>query len=230
MATRKKTPSKKAAAPAGDKIDKLVDKYKKKSAPIKAREAANQAAKARQLPVKSGASSVTTSGGKELVKSGGRSVASSTGSKALKTVLSPGTKLAARAGLVGLAGYAGYKVGQAINKKFNISGWIVDKLMEKKDQRVNAMLKSTSNDLPDRGPGGVKLGKSPTGNGAKASSAPQKASSTPNKTVKTKGGNYPIYKKTSNEAKEFRSAFAAARKAGKKEFTWQGRKYNTKVK
>lgn len=226
MATRKKTPSKKAAAPAGDKIDKLVDKYKKKSAPIKAREAANQAAKARQLPVKSG----TSSGGKNIVKSGGRSVISTTKGKTLKTVLSPGTKLAVRAGAVGLAGLAGYGIGKALNKKFNISGKIVDKLMEKKDQRVSAMLKSTSNDLPDTGPGGVKLGKSPTGNGAKASSAPQKASSAPIKTVKTKGGDYPSYKKTSNEAKEFRSAFAAARKAGKKEFTWQGRKYNTKVK
>lgn len=41
---------------------------------------------------------------------------------------------------------------------------------------------------------------------------------------------YPVYKKDSAEAKDFRSAFAAARKAGKSEFTWQGRKYNTKIK
>jgi hypothetical protein len=31
-------------------------------------------------------------------------------------------------------------------------------------------------------------------------------------------------------AQKFDSAFAAAKKAGKKEFTWKGKKYNTKVK
>jgi hypothetical protein len=46
----------------------------------------------------------------------------------------------------------------------------------------------------------------------------------------TKAGTYPIYKKKSDSAKNFRSAFADARKAGKKTFTWQGRKYTTKVK
>jgi len=48
--------------------------------------------------------------------------------------------------------------------------------------------------------------------------------------VKTGGGAYPVYKKGSKTAQDFRSAFAAARKAGKGEFTWQGRRYNTKVK
>jgi len=48
--------------------------------------------------------------------------------------------------------------------------------------------------------------------------------------VKTKDDYYPIYKKKSNEAKSFRTAFADARKAGEKVFTWNGRKYNTKVK
>ena len=47
---------------------------------------------------------------------------------------------------------------------------------------------------------------------------------------RTKGGDYPIYKKKSAEAGSFRHAFAAARKTGKKTFTWRGRKYNTKVK
>ena len=60
--------------------------------------------------------------------------------------------------------------------------------------------------------------------------AAPKASSKPVKTVKTKGGDYPVYKKSSSEAQSFRSAFAAARKSGKKVFEWQGRKYNTKVK
>jgi hypothetical protein len=33
-----------------------------------------------------------------------------------------------------------------------------------------------------------------------------------------------------SSAKQFDSAFAAAKKAGKKEFTWNGKKYNTKTK
>lgn len=48
--------------------------------------------------------------------------------------------------------------------------------------------------------------------------------------VQTKGGSYPVYKKGSQTAQSFRGAFATARKAGKKEFSWQGRRYNTKVK
>ena len=50
------------------------------------------------------------------------------------------------------------------------------------------------------------------------------------KVVKTKGGEYPVYKKKTKAATGFRAAFAVARKAGKKIFTWQGRKYTTKVK
>ncbi len=48
--------------------------------------------------------------------------------------------------------------------------------------------------------------------------------------VQTKGGNYPVYPKKSSQAASFRSAFASARKAGKKTFTWEGRLYNTKLK
>lgn len=49
-------------------------------------------------------------------------------------------------------------------------------------------------------------------------------------TSKATGGKYPVYNKNSSQAASFRAAFADARKAGKKEFTWEGRKYNTKVK
>lgn len=45
--------------------------------------------------------------------------------------------------------------------------------------------------------------------------------------VKTKAGDYPIYDKNSDEASDFRQAFASARKSGKKKFTWQGRSYTT---
>jgi len=55
-------------------------------------------------------------------------------------------------------------------------------------------------------------------------------SSTPAKFVKTKGGDYPMYEKKSDEAKSFRSAFAAARKGGAKTFMWEGRKYTTELK
>ena len=46
--------------------------------------------------------------------------------------------------------------------------------------------------------------------------------------VKTKKGpTYAKYKKKSATAGKFRSAYAAARKGGKKTFTWQGRKYKS---
>lgn len=50
------------------------------------------------------------------------------------------------------------------------------------------------------------------------------------KQTPTKAGTYPSYSKGSNMASDFKSAFSSARKSGKKEFTWNGRKYNTKVK
>ena len=45
----------------------------------------------------------------------------------------------------------------------------------------------------------------------------------------TKGGEYVKYGKKSKAAKSFRSEFAAARKAGKSSFTWDGRSYSTKT-
>ena len=48
--------------------------------------------------------------------------------------------------------------------------------------------------------------------------------------VKPKGGEYGIYKKKSAAAGSFRSAFAKARAAGKKTFTWDGKRYTTKMK
>ena len=43
----------------------------------------------------------------------------------------------------------------------------------------------------------------------------------------TKAGRFPAYGKKMQSAQDFRSAFASARKSGKKIFTWQGRKYTT---
>jgi hypothetical protein len=58
--------------------------------------------------------------------------------------------------------------------------------------------------------------------------------------TKTKGGTYKTFAKNSSAAKDFRSAFAAARaenkrlkKAGKPEkktFTWNGKRYKTETK
>ena len=48
--------------------------------------------------------------------------------------------------------------------------------------------------------------------------------------VKTKGGEYGVFKKKSAAAGSFRSAFAKARAAGKKTFTWDGKRYTTKMK
>ena len=45
----------------------------------------------------------------------------------------------------------------------------------------------------------------------------------------TKGGEYVKYGEKSKAAKSFRSEFAAARKAGKSSFSWDGRSYSTKT-
>ena len=41
---------------------------------------------------------------------------------------------------------------------------------------------------------------------------------------------FPTYKKDTKSAGSFRAATTAAKKAGKKTFTWEGRKYSTKEK
>ena len=50
------------------------------------------------------------------------------------------------------------------------------------------------------------------------------------KPVSRSESKYSTYKKDSQEAKDFRKNFGEARKSGAKEFEFQGRKYNTKVK
>lgn len=67
-------------------------------------------------------------------------------------------------------------------------------------------------------------------------SRPSVESQKPLSSVKTKGGDYPVYKKGSSDSNEFAAAFAAAlaetRKAGKKigTFEWRGRRYSTALK
>ena len=52
------------------------------------------------------------------------------------------------------------------------------------------------------------------------------------KPVSRSESKYPVYKKDSEEARDFRNNFAKARKEQGKDgtFEWQGRKYNTKLK
>ena len=61
----------------------------------------------------------------------------------------------------------------------------------------------------------------------KAKRAAKKAAKKPVSVEKTKGGDYPVYKKESRKAESFRSKFAKASKAGKKTFKWKGRSYTT---
>lgn len=61
-------------------------------------------------------------------------------------------------------------------------------------------------------------------------SEPSKSTSSDvTKTVKTGAGDYPVYKKASENAKAFASAFSKARKAGLKKFMWEGRSYTTQL-
>ena len=46
----------------------------------------------------------------------------------------------------------------------------------------------------------------------------------------TRAGEYKTFAKDSSAAQKFRSAFATAKKAGKKTFTWNGKKYTTQTK
>jgi hypothetical protein len=48
------------------------------------------------------------------------------------------------------------------------------------------------------------------------------------KPKKYQTGSYPTYNRSSDEAKSFRDAFAAARKEGKMTFEWEGRSYGTR--
>jgi len=57
---------------------------------------------------------------------------------------------------------------------------------------------------------------------------PRSSDSSSNKSASS--SEYKVYAKDSAEAKDFRANFAKARKSGDKEFTWEGRKYNTKLK
>ena len=61
----------------------------------------------------------------------------------------------------------------------------------------------------------------------KKAKAEKKAAKKPVSVEKTKGGDYPVYKKGSAKAESFSKSFGRASKAGKKTFKWKGRSYTT---
>ena len=65
---------------------------------------------------------------------------------------------------------------------------------------------------------------------ARSNATPESPSSNrPVDIARTKGGDFPQYVKNSAKAKNYREAFASARKAGKDTFSWDGKKYTTEV-
>ena len=109
-----------------------------------------------------------------------------------------------RAGWVGTAAMAGHAVGEALNDKFKISDKIVNTLSPSKD--VNANRDSTGKSTK------ITMG-------VKKKATPKPA----NKPKTAKKG-------LSTTRTEFNKEFSTAKKSGKSEFTFKGKKYNTKLK
>lgn len=86
-----------------------------------------------------------------------------------------------------------------------------------------AAARASAGDTPKKAP----AGESPAPAKTVTSTGPKTSKSTD---APAKKGAYPVYRKESSNAQSFRTAFAAAKKAGKDGFTWEGRKYNTKTK
>jgi len=90
---------------------------------------------------------------------------------------------------------------------------------------VASKIKDNKRETPHNA-GGPKKGSKGPGMSKKAVEAAKSGAKAANKAKPKKT----TPKKTSSKAAQFDSAFASARKAGKSEFTWNGKKYNTKVK
>lgn len=78
--------------------------------------------------------------------------------------------------------------------------------------------------------GGGKPPSGPVGSAANKPTAKKQTATKKPTAKKPKSKDFPTYDKNSKSATSFRSATAAAKKAGKKTFTWEGRKYSTKEK
>lgn len=140
----------------------------------------------------------------------------SSGSKGASLIKSAGKASArvARAGRGGLLGLAVTAAGFLGSKITNAA------LAERK---TRSKLQKDAANKPE-----YKVEVTPMGN---KSATPSKKYGTTLAGMKyTKGGDYAVYKKDSGDASNFRAAFAAARKGGKKTFEWRGRKYTTEKK
>lgn len=154
---------------------------------------------------------VATRPGTSVVVRKSTAVAKRPGTSVVKSVAKKvGKVVASRAGnlgAVGAAGAAGFVAGTALNKKFNISGKIVDAISPR----------SKANDTPNV---------DSTGKSTKIvlkAKKPVTPSPTP---ASKKGGSA----KLSKTRVAFNAAFKAARSSGKKEFEFRGKKFNTKLK
>lgn len=202
--------------------DKPVQRNKENTPGAKPNRSPGQSNAARAMPslkedvaksVKADASRV----GKGLSSSGKSALTRSAQQQAGGRALS---RMAGRAGYAGLAANLGWEAGKAIDEKTGIGKKIVDKT-------VGPMIDKAV------GKGGVKLSQDSKDRLAKMkkdeNTASQKSRSetrmadvkakAPAKTSTAKGGLSP-----------FGKAFREARAAGKKEFSFGGKKYNTKLK
>lgn len=111
-------------------------------------------------------------------------------------------RMAGRAGAVGAAFSAGHAVGTAINKKFNLSGKIAEALSPSRPANPNVDVTGKSTQI-------LMSKKKPT---------KKSETATPKKSVK---------KSATRVA--FEKEFRKQRNAGAKEFTFRGKKFNTKL-
>ena len=146
--------------------------------------------------------------------------------KTPKSVIKPTTKLKGRGGRGGLAGLAMTAAEMAARR--GVLGKTVKASFEKGDAQMDRFMKNP-------------LKKDTTGPRKKPTATKKKPSSSVGKyntrdssgTVRSRkkvGAKKVGAKKVGTASQSFDKSFAAARKAGKKEFTWKGKRYNTKVK
>jgi hypothetical protein len=124
----------------------------------------------------------------------------------------------ARGGLLGaIAGASTYLIGK-VKDAASANSKSLRKL-----QKDAANKKTDNSDLPDRGPGGVKIGGGKTRAATARPASEKKYDTTLAGIKKTKGGDYAVYKKGSADSKAFQAAYRSAEKGTT--FTWRGRKY-----
>jgi len=236
----KKTPVKTGRnKPSAAKLKEFDKKYGDPEKYIKGSDKAPQEQKrVRATKAKPAAAKSTMSRAERLGRAAGRTVkkAKTSAQKGLKTLAKGAVPLA-----LGTAAAQGLTTPtESYEKRFGLKGGTLAKDLGIRTLGVASdigdvlTLGQASRFYRDKQKSKSTSGAAPS-NASKTSATRNKTTSTaksesPASVRKTRGGDYPVYKKGSSSAQSFREAFASARKVGKKEFTWQGRKYNTKVK